>query len=274
MAVVVQISDTHLSPGKAHFAENWAPLAAWVRSLSPDLVVHTGDVTVDGADVEADFGYCTALLADLGVPVVCIPGNHDVGQALSPHQPVNEARIARWRRHLGPDYWARDLEGWRLIGLNSLLFGSGEPGEEAQFAWLERTLADAAGRRLAWFMHQPLFLESPTEGETGYWGVLPRPRARLLDLARRHRVALVASGHVHKSHDRHVDGTRFVWGPSSGFLVGPGLQQDMPGEKRLGAVAYAFEPEGFTAEIVEVAGLTPFRIDDVVHEVYPPRDAA
>jgi 3',5'-cyclic AMP phosphodiesterase CpdA len=231
-------------------------------------------VTVDGADLEDDMRYCASLLPELGAPVLCIPGNHDVGEARSAFQPVNGERIGRWRRHFGPDYWAHDIGGWRLIGLNSLLLASGEPEEETQFAWLERTLAESEGRSVAWFMHQPLFLDDPAEGETGYWGIKPGPRARLLDLAARHPVALVASGHVHKAHDRQVDGTRYVWGPSSGFVVGPELQPDMPGEKRLGAVSYTLEQNGFTASIVEVPGLRRFLIDDVVHEVYPPRKAA
>src|SRR4051812_22539766 len=274
MVRVLQISDTHLSPGKPHFAENWRPLRAWVRAQSPDLVIHTGDVTVDGADVEEDMRYCASLLPELEAPVLCIPGNHDVGEARSPFQPVNGERIARWRRHFGPDHWAHHLGNWRLIGLNSLLLGSGEPEEEQQFAWLERTLAESEGRRIAWFMHQPLFLEHPGEGDTGYWGIEPAPRRRLLELAARHQVALIASGHVHKSHDRHFDAARYIWGPSSGFVVGPELQSEMPGEKRLGAVTYTFGADGFTAAIVEVQGLRQFFIDDVIHEVYPPRKAA
>jgi len=274
MVRVLQISDTHLSPGKPHFAENWAPLLAWVRAQSPDLVVHTGDVTVDGADVEEDMRYCASLLPQLGARVLCIPGNHDVGEAGSPFQPVNGERIARWRRHFGPDYWAHDFGNWRLVGLNSLLLGSGEPEEERQFAWLEQMLAQSNGRRIAWFMHQPLFLDDPAEGDTGYWGIKPAPRARLLEFAARNQVALVASGHVHKAHDRYVDGARHIWGPSSGFVVGPALQPPMPGEKRLGAVSYRFAPDGFTAAIIEVEGLRTFFIDDVIHEVYPPRRAA
>ena len=274
MVRVAQISDTHLSPGKRHFASNWEPLLAWVQSCRPDLVIHTGDVTVDGADVEEDMAYCAAALPALAAPVLCVPGNHDVGEARSPFQPVNSERVARWRRHFGPDYWAHDTEGWRFIGLNSLLLGSGDPEEERQLAWLERTLDEREGRRVAWFMHQPLFLAEPQESDTGYWGVKPGPRARLLELIDRHKVALVASGHLHKANDHYVNGTRFIWGPSSGVVVGPALQPDMAGEKRLGAVIYEFGPDGFTAEICTIDGLRTFCIDDVVHEVYPPRQAA
>ena len=274
MVRVVQISDTHLSPGKAHFVSNWEPLLAWVQWQQPDLIIHTGDVTVDGADVEEDMSYCVAALPALLAPVFCVPGNHDIGEAKSPFQPVNRARIARWRQHFGPDYWSHDILGWRLIGLNSLLLGSGDPEEERQFAWLERTLEEGEERRLAWFMHQPLFVAEPEEDDTGYWGVKPVPRARLLKLVDRHKVALVASGHLHKANDRHIGGTRFIWGPSSGFVVGPALQPEMAGEKRLGAVIYEFRPDGFTAAISDIDGLRTFCIDDVIHEVYPPRHAA
>lgn len=85
MQRVVQISDTHLSPAKQHFACNWEPLTTWLTAQAPDLVIHTGDVTVDGADVEEDMRHCRALLDTLGVPVLSIPGNHDVGEAHHPH---------------------------------------------------------------------------------------------------------------------------------------------------------------------------------------------
>jgi len=58
--------------------------------------------------------------------------------------------------------------------------------------------------------------------------------------------------------------------------MGPGIQLSrrgmappMPGEKRLGAVVYDIEDGTLKAEIVEVPGLAPHWIDDVVEEVYP-----
>jgi 3',5'-cyclic AMP phosphodiesterase CpdA len=117
-------------------------------------------------------------------------------------------RLQRWRSYFGPDRWVEDVEDWRLIGLDALLFSSGEREEKVQVDWLETVMNEAAGRRIAWFLHRPLFLESPDEGDTGYWSVKPRPRAPLLDLVRRHSVALVASGHLHKAHQTVYDGTR------------------------------------------------------------------
>jgi 3',5'-cyclic AMP phosphodiesterase CpdA len=274
MTRVVQISDTHLSPKKTQFARNWEPLLAWAIAQEPDLIIHTGDVTVDGADDEEDMRYCAKLLSDLPAPVLAVPGNHDVGEAGHSHQPVDAERLERWRRHFGHDWWFRDVEGWRLIGLDSMLFGSRSKEEADQLAWLDRTMAEAQGRKLAWFTHRPLFVEDLHEGDTGYWSVKPESRFMLLDLIRNHHVALVATGHLHRSHDREVDACRFIWGASSGFVVGPENQPPMPGEARLGAVTYDFDRQDVAITRFDVPGLTTLWIDDVLHEVYPPRKAA
>jgi hypothetical protein len=150
------------------------------------------------------------------------------------------------------------------------LFSSREREEKVQVDWLETVMNEVAGRRIAWFLHRPLFLESPDEGDTGYWSVKPRPRAPLLDLVRRHSVALVASGHLHRGHDFRHDGTRYIWAPASAFLVGPEMKAPpMPGENRLGAVVYERDGSAIRARIVLVPGLSSYWIDDVVGEVYP-----
>ena len=268
---IIQISDTHLSPGKVHFADNWPPLAGWIAEQRPDLVIHTGDVTVDGADVEEDLRHTGKLMRGLGVRFRAVPGNHDVGDAGDRRQPVNDERLRRWRTHFGPDRWVEDVEDFRVIGFDALLLGSGEPEEAAQDDWLDAVMDGAADRRIAWFLHRPLFLDSPDEGDTGYWSVKPRPRSRLIELVRRFSVALVASGHLHKAHDFLHDGTHYIWAPASAFLVGPGMMAPpLPGENRLGAVLYEIHGRTLEAEIVAVPGLSPHRIDDVVEEVYPP----
>jgi 3',5'-cyclic AMP phosphodiesterase CpdA len=266
---IIQISDTHLSPGKTHFTDNWAPLARWIAEQRPDLVIHTGDVTVDGADVEEDLRYCAELMRRLGVRFRAVPGNHDVGDAGNDHQPVSDERLQRWRAHFGADRWVEDVEDCRLIGFDAMLLGSGEREEALQAGWLESVIHDAEGRRIAWFLHRPLFLDSPDEGDTGYWSVKPQPRAGLVQLLRRYSVALVGSGHLHKAHDFMQGGTRYIWAPSSAFLVGPGMQPPMPGARRLGAVVYEIDGSTIGAQIVAVPYLTPHWIDHVAEEVYP-----
>ena len=185
------------------------------------------------------------------------------------HQPVNPERIARWARHFGADRWFFDVEGWRLIGLDAMLIGSSQPEEAVQLDWLDGVMAQANDRRFGWFLHRPLFIEHPDEGDTGYWSIKPEPRLVLLELVRRYGVALVASGHLHKAHDFSRDGTRYVWGPSAGFLGGPQIIPPMPGETRLGAVRYEFAGNRLDAAILKVPGLTEYWIEDVVDEVYP-----
>src|SRR6266550_1198714 len=274
MARVLQISDTHLSRTKPHFTANWAPLRDWMLRQNADLIIHTGDLTVDGADHEEDMREGAELMRSVQAAFLAVPGNHDVGEAGNFHQPVNAERLDRWRRHFGADWWSRDLESWRLVGIDSMLFGSESDEEGRQFEWLRQTLATAGDRKIAWFTHRPLFIESPNEGDTGYWSVKPEPRARLLDLVDRYDVALIATGHLHKWRNDLINACRYVWCPSSGFLVGPDNQSEMPGEKRLGAVIYEFRGSDVWITAAEVPGLTTLWIDDVLHEVYPPRHAA
>jgi 3',5'-cyclic AMP phosphodiesterase CpdA len=193
---IVQISDTHLSRNKPLFVDNWGALAAWIADQHPDLVIHTGDVTADGAGGEADLSFSAHLMDELGIRWRAVPGNHDVGDTRHARQPVNAERLSAWRRHFGPDRWVEDVaEGaqrWRLVGFDVMLMGSDEPAEDEQSRWLEQVMAEAGERPVAWFLHRPLFLEDPGEGDTGYWSVKPQPRGVLLALVRRHQVALPA----------------------------------------------------------------------------------
>ena len=273
MARVIQISDTHLGRGKAHFSGNWPILAEWIEAEAPDLVIHSGDVSLDGADVDDDLAYSAEIMAGLSAPLLAVPGNHDVGDPFSLHQPPTVERLARWEARFGPDRWSRDLEGWRLIGFDSMILSSGLSEEEAQFAWLEAEMQGAGGRRIAWFCHQPLFIGSWTEGDNGYWTVRTGPRARLRELADRYGLGLVGAGHLHLSHEMRIDGTAFVWCPSAAFTVGPKMQEPLGGEKWLGAVAYEFDGRDVRFERLRLPQLRHMWIDDVVAEVYPPRPA-
>ncbi|TPL90516.1 metallophosphoesterase [Mesorhizobium sp. B2-3-13] len=264
---IVQITDTHFSPSKPHFNGNWEPLAAWIAQSGADLVIHTGDLSVDGADKDADISFCMELMREISVPMLLVPGNHDVGHLPGSLQPVNAERLERWHRLVGPDYWMEDAGNWRFIGLDSLLMGFDDAEEEAQFEWLRTVLESRGGRRIALFAHKPLFIDEPGEGDTGYWSVRPTQRQRLYDLIGCHDVALFASGHLHRAWQGKYESTALVWGPSAAFVVGD-MERDMPGERLLGAVVHEFG-DTVTSEIVAIPGMSVHVLDDVVEEVYP-----
>lgn len=264
---IIQITDTHLSPSKPHFNGNWEPLRKWVVQTGADLVVHTGDLTVDGADQEDDITFSMELMRQLPMPVMIVPGNHDVGHLPGSHQPVDAARLERWRRLAGPDYWVSDHGNWRLIGLNSLLCGQDDAEEAAQFSWLTDALATRNGRRVAIFTHKPLFVDEAHEGDTGYWSIRPAPRRHLFELLAAHDVALFATGHLHWAWKGAFKKTALVWAPSSAFIIDK-LEREMPGERVVGAVIHTLG-DNVTSEIVTLPELTPHFIDEVIQEVYP-----
>lgn len=265
---VLQISDTHVSRRHQHFARNVESVRAWVERQAADLVVHTGDVSMNGAVTSDDLDDAAAWNRSLGHPVLSLPGNHDVGDMpdLRADQVLDDARLERYRAIMGADRWVRDLDGWRLVGIDAMLLGTGHPDERMQHEWLEETLAGTAPTAL--FLHKPLFVDDPDEGPHGYWTVPPAPRRQVLDLLRRADIRLVASGHLHVSRHAVFDGVSHVWGPSAAFVCGP-IQAGVPGERRIGAVLHDFRAAGVTSRTVFIDGTQDLAIDPVLGEIYP-----
>jgi len=79
--------------------------------------------------------YSAELMCGLGLRFCAVPGNHDVGDAGHRSQRVTEERLRCWRTHFGPDRLVEDVEERRFIGLDALLFSSGERGKRMQADW-------------------------------------------------------------------------------------------------------------------------------------------
>lgn len=259
---IAQVSDAHLSPTRPFFAENFARVAEAVRGAKPDLVLATGDLSLDGADSDADLEHAVAAHAAIGREWLCVPGNHDVGDEaiLRGRQPVNAARLARWARLAGPSAWIHDIPGWRLIGFDtqSLMV------DAAQWAVIEHGMAGAGARRVAFIQHKPLAEHFVSDTAVNYWPVLPEPRARLLALG---RPALVLSGHVHQWRERVADGIAQIWAPSTGFIVGDAWQATL-GEKLLGWVEHDFHADGTHQAHLRLAEGSPLHDIGLMPEVY------
>lgn len=267
---IIQISDTHVSRVHGPFRRNLARVRSWLDRNPCDLVVNTGDLSMNGAVAADDLHDAVEWQATLPAPVLSIPGNHDVGDLpdLRADQVLDDARLERFRDIVGPDRWSRDVDGWRLVGLNAMLLGTGHADEAEQFDWLAEAVATT--RPVAVFLHKPLFVEDPREGPHGYWTVLPEPRRRVLDLLGRADIRLIASGHLHVARVRSFEGVPHVWGPSAAFVCGP-VQADVPGERRIGAVIHEVSAESVASRVVflDDEGAANLTIDPHLATIYP-----
>ncbi|PZW50524.1 calcineurin-like phosphoesterase family protein [Humitalea rosea] len=264
---IAQISDTHLSPDHPGFTANFHRLAAAVRESQPDLVLHTGDISLDGADKDSDLAFARAEhdAAFAGLDWRILPGNHDIGDTPAPgvRQPANAERLARWCAVFGSDRMVVDTVGWRILGLDALTMGADFPAAHEQF---DAVAEAAAGCTLevAVFLHKPLFHSHAAEDEPGYWYVPHDPRQRLIAALGR-PPALVACGHVHQFRDHMAAGTRHIWAPATSFIVGDDWQEPI-GTKMLGWVEHLLHPDGsFESHLRTVDALTLHDIGQMPH---------
>lgn len=71
---MAHISDLHFASG--HFREDWwIGLLGIMDDLGPDLVIVTGDLTMDGHVPE--YERAASFLKDMKWPMLVVPGNHD-----------------------------------------------------------------------------------------------------------------------------------------------------------------------------------------------------
>jgi alkaline phosphatase D len=54
---VILVSDTHLSVSTPQAQANWDAVLSYVGAHAPDLVIHLGDLSLDGTRLEADLRY-------------------------------------------------------------------------------------------------------------------------------------------------------------------------------------------------------------------------
>jgi len=264
---IAQISDTHLSGRKPFFVANFLKVCEHLATARPDLVLNTGDMSLDGATCEADLAESKRLHEDLGLPLRFIPGNHDLGE--SQDAPAHVAlpvidrdRRKRYLHHFGPDYWRLDVPGWRIIAINAQLLGSDLAEAAEQLEFLREGAASADGRSLALFTHKPLFHLAPDEDVVTGRFVNPVPRGKLLEAVRPCSPSLIGSGHVHQFLSSRPLGTHHVWAPSTSFVL-PDARQPRYGLKQTGYVQHRLEADGsHQSSFVALRGLATLNIAD------------
>lgn len=259
MSKFIQITDTHIVPdGELAYAKSDTAAAleraiATINAKLPvlgdvDCAIVTGDLTDYGT--AAEYERFKAMMADLALPYLAIPGNHDI------REPMRAAFATEdWMPESGQIQWRRDLPAFTIVGLDTLVDGKhhGEIAPEG-FAFLDAVLADLTGKPVIVATHHHAF----------HTGIRPMDRTFLRNgkdlLARLEAYpgpARIISGHVHRTLTAQIGGVTCQISPAPCHAVN--LDQ---------------RDEAINSLIMEPGGVTLFEMRDtplpcIVSDVIP-----
>ena len=253
---ITQISDMHLSRRRPFFQHNWESLVELMHEEAPDLIICTGDMSIDGADHADELAFAARQFERIASPVLFVPGNHDIGNSLPDVRggeiTITDERRRIYRQHFGDDCWVRDVgSSWRLVGLNSMLFGSGIEGEQAQWDLLEDAVRAAEGRALMIFQHKPLYHRVPAETVPTQSAIYPEYRSRLKQIFARARQVIVCSGHIHHYRTPRWGKIAQIWAPATAFTIALPGQKPLSGIRRVGYLRHILDGTHHRHEFVE-----------------------
>lgn len=249
--VIAHVTDTRLSADDQALVARFRATAKALRASRSDLIVNTGDLSMSGEKAVDDLVAARRLHDAIGVPWLAVPGDHDVGDD---HETPHRRRFdgesrARWLRALGADYWAHDVPGWRLLGINALLLGSDLPEAGAQVRFIAEAARTLAARKLALFLHKPLFIDDASETSFTRDALTPVVRRLLLDALGAAVPALVCCGHLLEHRERSFGRSRHVWAPGAGASA----DDAEAGTRVVGYVRLSLAPDGsYTTELVRL----------------------
>jgi Icc protein len=194
-------SETESLRGIATLPALTATLAhAQARDWPPAAVLVTGDIVQDDP---AGYVHFRRLFGGLGLPVLCLPGNHDEPEAM--RRELDRAPFV-----LGGHV---DLGLWRIVLLDSCIPGSASGRLSAQsLTALEGALATAGNRHcLVSLHHHPIGMESRWLDRVG----LENADEFLQTVDRHRNVRAIVWGHVHQSYDGLRNGVRLLATPAT-----------------------------------------------------------
>jgi Icc protein len=205
---LLQFTDPHLygaADGKLRGVTTYPALLAAIehargRFWPVDAVLATGDLVQDDATGYARF---RDVFGALGVPVHCIPGNHDQPEAMvrdlagAPFQIGGVARFGKWS----------------VVMLDSCVPGYAHGRiDDGELARLDRTLAQhSKGNVIVCLHHHPVAMESRWLDQVG----LGNADDFFAVLDRHAHVRAVLWGHVHQHYESERNGVRLLSTPST-----------------------------------------------------------
>ncbi len=159
----------------------------------------TGDLSDDGS--AASYHRLRGLLAPLGLPVYCIPGNHDDRASMQAHLSADLICLERVVAY----------ESWQLVLLDSQVPGAAYGClSDGELSVLEVALERAAGKYTLVGVHHGPYPVCPLEGCR-----LENAERMLAVLARFPEARAVIAGHTHCEIDQRLDGVQLLVTPST-----------------------------------------------------------
>lgn len=211
MLVIAHLSDTHLD-GSVEARDRLRRVTSYLRAFSRpvDVVLVTGDLADHG--LESEYAEVAAELT-VDVPVLVLPGNHDIGAPL-------RSGLTSYVESPGeghPVHQVREVAGARFVLLDTSVPGENHGLLSAEsLAWLSGVLAEPVeGPLFVAFHHPPMELQHP---------VLDQWRLQDADgfasVLRDSPVTALLAGHVHNGIASSFAGLP--------LLVAPGIRSTVP----------------------------------------------
>jgi 3',5'-cyclic-AMP phosphodiesterase len=212
---LVQLTDQHLYGDTSRSLRGVPTLPALRATLTAaggdiaacDAILATGDLVQDDP---GGYPHFRAAFADLGKPVLCIPGNHD-------DVPAMRAQLSEAPFQFGGHF---DAGSWRVVMLDSTIAGETRGSlENGELQRLDEALSSAPERHaLICLHHHPIAMHSRWLDTVGLTN-----REEFLAVLRRHpQVRGIVFGHVHQVLDVERSGLRFLATPSTCSQFKPG----------------------------------------------------
>jgi 3',5'-cyclic-AMP phosphodiesterase len=230
-AGVLQLTDPHVGADWGDDPLNTLrTVIAAVAALPqrPAIAVVTGDLTQNGRDDE--YERLAAVLAELGLPLHVLPGNHDDRATLRQHFDVPGEGAE-------PIQYAVQLGSLRVLMLDTTRpgEGAGELGSE-RLSWIAGQLAASPQGLTLLAMHHPPFRSGMPDMDR-YALAVPDCEAVARLVAGHPQVCGVIAGHVHRTMSAGVGGRA--------ALTIPSTYRQLPLDFEAEALTMVREPLGF-----------------------------
>jgi len=208
----VQISDSHIGFNKAANQDVAGTLKLAIDkinglSVTPELLLHTGDVSQSSKASEFDTAQQIVASAKVG-QTFYVPGEHDTA---SDDGVLYRERFGKGT--IGNGWYSFTHKGVHFIGLNNVLQidAMGRLGPE-QLSWLKNDLASlSSSAPIVIFAHIPLWMVYPEWG----WGT--QDGAEALSYLKRFGSVTVLNGHIHQVVQKVEGNVSFHTATSTAF---------------------------------------------------------